>query len=72
MGAKKKMAQSCRREAKRLYKDAGEQLFKKIEELNDCLKKKPRYIPKWWWRFRAKRYIDIDKMEKIVREVGRK
>ena len=66
MGSKKKIAQAARRKARQTYSEVAEVLKEKLNNLDNVLKPRPKWVPRKIWRFLSKIFIDLDKLEKTA------
>ena len=66
MGSQKKVAQAGRRIARKEMAGFREALHKKLDVFNDCLTKRPKYIPRKVWRWLSSFFVDIEKIERVL------
>ena len=60
------MGREARRAAKRMAEKYQDDLWKKLQELNNVLRPKPRYIPQWLWQKVVYYVVDSTKINSAI------
>lgn len=63
MGSKHKIAQAARREAREKMRGYGKQWGEKLSVFNEALKPRPKWFPRFLWRWLSSFFVDAKKIE---------
>lgn len=62
----KKLRSEARKEAKKYAQGYREQFLQRLKVFDECLRPKPRLMPRFFYRWWANQVVDLQKLEDVI------